>query len=164
MNKIKVIFTDFDGVLTDNKVYVSSNGLESVCCTRSDGLAINALKKSGIDVIIVSTEINKVVKIRGKKLGVETFYGIKNKKDFIQNLINERKFSNKDILYLGNDINDLGAINIAKYSACPSDSHDEVKKKVSHILKSKGGEGVLRELTENFLNINLTKVLGYDDC
>ena len=162
MNQIKVIFTDFDGVLTDNKVYVLSNGLECVCCSRSDGLAINALEKSGIKVIIISTETNDVVKIRGEKLGVETFYGIKNKKNFLENFIKERNFNINDILFIGNDINDIGAINIVKFSACPADSHVEVRNKVSHILNTKGGEGVLRELTENVLNINLIKVLGYD--
>ena len=163
MKKIKTIFTDFDGVLTDNKVYVSSNGLESVCCNRSDGLAINALKKSGIKVIVISTETNKVVKLRGEKLGVETFYGIKNKKYFLENFIKEKNLNIENILYLGNDINDLGAINLFKYTSCPSDSHIVIKKKVSHILKAKGGEGVIRELAENVLDINLIKILGYDD-
>ena len=163
MNNIKIIFTDFDGVLTDNKVYVLSNGLESVCCNRSDGLAINALKKSGIKVVIISTETNNVVKVRGEKLGIETFYGVKNKRNFLNNFMKEKNLNFENVFYLGNDINDLGAIDLMKYSACPSDANIYVKKKVSYILKTKGGDGVLRELAENIIKINLIKVLGYSE-
>ncbi len=163
MKNIKYIFTDFDGVLTDNKVYVSSDGIETVLCNRSDGMAINALKKSGIRVIIISTETNQVVKLRGEKLLIDTYFGIKNKKQFLINFLTKNNFDIENILYVGNDINDLGAINHLKFSACPSDAHYEVKKNVSFILKTKGGDGVLREIAENILQINLISVLGYDN-
>ena len=163
MKNIKYIFTDFDGVLTDNKVFVSSDGTETVICNRSDGIAINGLKKFGIRVIIISTETNQVVKVRGDKLEIETYFGISNKKEFLKDFIFKNKFDIEKILYVGNDINDLGAINLLKLSACPSDSHNEVKKNVSYILNTKGGDGVLREVAEKVLNINLINILGYDN-
>ena len=162
MNAIKYIFTDFDGVLTNNKVFVSSDGTETVMCNRSDGIAINALKKFGVRIIIISTETNQVVKIRGEKLAVETYFGISNKKKFLMDFILKNKLNFENTLFVGNDINDLGAISLTKFSACPSDSHIEVKKVVSFILKTRGGDGVLREIAENLLNINLITLLDYD--
>ena len=163
MKNIKYIFTDFDGVLTNNKVFVSSDGTETVLCNRSDGLAINGLKKFGIRVIIISTETNQVVKIRGEKLGIETYFGISNKKNFLKDFIIKNNIDIENIIYVGNDINDLGAISLAKYSICPSDSHSKVKQNVSYVLKNKGGDGVLREIAEKVLNINLINILGYDN-
>ena len=162
MLNIKFIFTDFDGVLTDNKVYVSSDGKETVLCNRSDGIAINAFKKLGIKTIILSTEKNEVVKVRGEKLGVETYFGLEDKKKFLNNLIIKNNIDLSELLYIGNDINDLGAIKMTKYSACPSDSHNEIKKNVSFVLKKKGGEGVLREVSENILDLRLSTILEYN--
>tara|TARA_B100000886_G_C20426966_1_gene494696 strand:+ start:14057 stop:14548 length:492 start_codon:yes stop_codon:yes gene_type:complete len=162
MPKIKYIFTDFDGVLTDNKVYVSSNGEEAVVCNRSDGLAINAFKKVGIQTFIISTEKNNVVEERGKKLGIDAFYGIKNKKGFLKKFFIDNEISPEECLYIGNDINDIGAISLSKYSACPSDSHSNLKDKVTIILETKGGDGVLREIAEDFLNLDLIDLLGYN--
>ena len=163
MKNIKYIFTDFDGVLTNNKVFVSSDGIETVLCNRSDGIAINGLKKFGIRVIIISTETNQVVKIRGEKLGIETYFGISNKKEFLKDFIIKNNIDIENMIYVGNDINDIGAICLAKFSICPSDSHFEVKQNVSYILKTKGGDGVLREIAEKVLNINLINILGYDN-
>ena len=163
MLNIKYIFTDFDGVLTDNKVYVSSNGLETVLCNRSDGIAINALKAAGIKIFILSTETNSVVKARGDKLTIETFSGIKNKKNFLEQYIIENNVNLENLIFIGNDINDLGAINFSKYSACPSDANNLLKKKVTFVLKTEGGEGVLREIAEDILNLNLVNLLGYNE-
>ena len=162
MKKLNYIITDFDGVLTDNKVYVSSNGIETVLCNRSDGIAINAFKKLGIKTIILSTEKNEVVKVRGEKLGVETYFGIKDKKKFLNDFIIKKNIDLSELLYIGNDINDLGAIKMTKYSACPSDSHNEIKKNVSFVLRKKGGEGVLREVSENILDLRLSTILEYN--
>jgi len=162
MPKIKYIFTDFDGVLTDNKVFVTSNGEEAVICNRSDGLAINAFKRVGIQTFIISTEKNNVVEERGKKLGIDTFYGIKNKKEFLKKFFIDNEISPEESLYIGNDINDLGAITLLKYSACPSDANSNFMNKVTFILKTKGGDGVLREIAEDFLHLDLIDLLGYN--
>ena len=77
-------------------------------------------------------------------------------------LLLKKNIDLSELLYIGNDINDLGAIKMTKYSACPSDSHNEIKKNVSFVLRKKGGEGVLREVSENILDLRLSTILEYN--
>ena len=81
--KIKLIVYDFDGVMTNNKVYIDQNGNEMVAVNRADGLAIAEIKKIGIEQIIISTEKNKVVSVRARKLDIPCAQGIDNKKDYL---------------------------------------------------------------------------------
>ena len=105
LNKIQIelIAYDFDGVLTDNKVYLSEDGVESVQVNRSDGLAIKEIKKMGLKQIIISTEKNKVVKKRAEKLNIECFYGIDDKKNTLSNFCNENSIDLKKVIFIGNE-------------------------------------------------------------
>jgi 3-deoxy-D-manno-octulosonate 8-phosphate phosphatase (KDO 8-P phosphatase) len=142
----KVIFTDFDGCLTDDRVWLNQEGEEFVAANRKDGLAINRLKKLGIKVVITSTEINKVVTARATKLGIDALQGLTDKVEAIEKYISKYNLTWKDTWYIGNDVNDLGAIRKAKFSICPNDAVKAVKKEVDLKLKTKGGYGVLSEL------------------
>jgi YrbI family 3-deoxy-D-manno-octulosonate 8-phosphate phosphatase len=142
----KVIFTDFDGCLTDDRVWLNENGEEFVAANRKDGLAINRLKVLGIKIVITSTETNKVVTARATKLGIEALQGLTDKVAAIENYISKSNLTWKDSWYIGNDVNDLGAIRKARFSICPSDAVKIVKNAVDLKLKTKGGYGVLSEL------------------
>ena len=142
----KVIFTDFDGCLTDDRVWLNQEGEEFVAANRKDGLAINRFKKLGIKVVITSTEINKVVTARATKLGIDALQGLTDKVETIENYIAKYNLTWKDTWYVGNDVNDLGAIRKAEFSICPNDAVKAVKKEVDLKLKTKGGYGVLSEL------------------
>ena len=144
--KPKILFTDFDGCLTDDRVWLNQEGEEFVAANRKDGLAVNRLKNLGIQVVITSTETNKVVLARGNKMGVEVLQGLVDKAESIEQYLNQKNLSWKDVWYIGNDVNDLGAIRKAKFSICPSDAVKAVKKEVDLKLKTKGGYGVLSEL------------------
>jgi YrbI family 3-deoxy-D-manno-octulosonate 8-phosphate phosphatase len=146
----KIIFTDFDGCLTDDRVWLNQDGEEFVAANRKDGLAINRLKALGIRVVITSTETNKVVTARATKLGIEALQGLSDKVEAIENYISNNNLTWKDSWYIGNDVNDLGAIRKAKFSICPSDAVKVVKKEVDLKLKTKGGYGVLSELATLF--------------
>jgi 3-deoxy-D-manno-octulosonate 8-phosphate phosphatase (KDO 8-P phosphatase) len=146
----KIIFTDFDGCLTDDRVWLNQDGEEFVAANRKDGLAINRLKTLGIRVVITSTETNKVVTARATKLGIEALQGLSDKVEAIENYISKNNLTWKDSWYIGNDVNDLGAIRKAKFSICPSDAIKAVKKEVDLKLKTKGGYGVLSELVTLF--------------
>ena len=146
----KIIFTDFDGCLTDDRVWLNQDGEEFVAANRKDGLAINRLKTLGIRVVITSTETNKVVTARATKLGIEALQGLSDKVEAIENYISNNNLTWKDSWYIGNDVNDLGAIRKAKFSICPSDAIKAVKKEVDLKLKTKGGYGVLSELVTLF--------------
>ena len=150
LNKIQIelIAYDFDGVLTDNKVYLSEDGIESVQVNRSDGLAIKEIEKMGLRQIIISTEKNKVVKKRAEKLNIECFYGIDDKKTSLSNFCNENSIDLKKVIFIGNDINDLEVMQSVGIRICPSDAHPSIIKISSVMLNSKGGEGLVRELLD----------------
>jgi YrbI family 3-deoxy-D-manno-octulosonate 8-phosphate phosphatase len=142
----KVVFTDFDGCLTDDRVWLNQDGEEFVAANRKDGLAINRLKALGVIVVITSTETNKVVSARAQKLGIEAIQGLSNKIEAIESYLSSNNLTWNDSWYMGNDINDIGAIRKAKFSLCPSDAVKAVKKEIDLKLKTKGGYGVLSEL------------------
>jgi len=148
-NKPKVIFTDFDGCLTDDRVWLNQDGEEFVAANRKDGLAVKRLKNIGIQVVIASTETNKVVLARGNKLGVEVLQGLENKVEAIDKYLKLNNLNWTDIWYVGNDINDLGAIAKAPFSICPADAVKSVKRSVNVVLKTKGGYGILEEIISN---------------
>ena len=151
LNSIKLIVYDFDGVMTDNKVYLDQHGSEMVQVNRADGLGVAELKKLKINQIIISTEKNPVVNTRAEKLGIYCLQGIDNKKDVLMNYCKKNDIDLKNVAYVGNDINDKEAMGIVGYSFCPVDAHGSIKKISNHILDTKGGNGVIRELLD-FIN------------
>ena len=159
INDLNALIFDFDGVLTDNKVYIDENGIESVCCSRADGLAFDALRKLEIPVYILSTESNPVVSARAKKLKVPVIQGVKSKIDSLRSLCSEHDYNPRKILFIGNDLNDFQVIEYCGLSACPADSHDSIKKISTFVCSKKGGNGIVRELLEEIFNLNLLKIL-----
>jgi 3-deoxy-D-manno-octulosonate 8-phosphate phosphatase (KDO 8-P phosphatase) len=108
VKNVKLLVYDFDGVLTDNRVWVSEDGKESVACNRSDGWWIKEITKLGIEQIILSTEKNPVVAARAKKLGLECLQGLDDKKQGLLNLCEKKSMSLSQVAYVGNEVNDLG--------------------------------------------------------
>jgi N-acylneuraminate cytidylyltransferase len=142
----KILFTDFDGCLTDDRVWLNLDGEEFVAANRKDGLAVNRFKNIGIQVVIASTETNKVVLARGNKMGVEVLQGLADKTKAIEQYLNQKNLTWNDAWYVGNDVNDLGALEKAKISICPADAVKKVRKSVDVVLKTKGGYGILSEI------------------
>lgn len=154
MNKfknIKLIVSDFDGVMTDNRVLVNEDGVESVFCNRSDGLAIELLRKKGVDMIVISKETNKVVAARCNKLGVTIYHGINSKLGLFKKVVEQGKFAKHEVCYVGNEVNDLECMKEAELSIAPADAHQSVLKIASFITKAKGGKGVIREVSDLIL-------------
>ena len=146
VQKPKILFTDFDGCLTDDRVWLNQDGEEFVAANRKDGLAVKRLKNLGIQVVITSTETNKAVLARGTKMGVEVLQGLADKAESIDQYLKQKNLSWNDVWYIGNDVNDLGAIEKAKLSISPADAVKKVRKAVDVILKTNGGYGVLSEI------------------
>ena len=163
LEKFHTLVFDFDGVFTDNKVYVNQDGVESVACNRLDGLGLDIIRKYikeknlDIDIFILSTEQNDVVIKRANKLKLKCFYGINDKLLFLKDYI-YKKFKNSNanegLLYLGNDLNDLSVMEFSGFSAAPSDAHPIIKRMASHILLNKGGNGCVRELIEKLIKLD----------
>ena len=144
--KLDLIVYDFDGVMTDNKVYVDQNGNEMVQVNRADGLGVSEIKKLGIEQIIISTEKNSVVSARASKLSIPCLQGIENKKMALFDYCKENDIDLKNVAYVGNDINDKNVMENTGLTFCPADAHGSIKKISDHVLKTKGGHGVIREL------------------
>ena len=159
LDDIDAFVFDFDGVLTDNKVYLDQNGVESVSCSRADGLAFDVLRKLNKPSFVLSTEKNTVVTMRAKKLKIPAIQGVSNKVEAIKELVDENHYNIKNILYVGNDLNDYLVMRLCGYSACPADSHPKIQQISDICLSANGGSGVVRELLEEVLNIDFIKIL-----
>ncbi|MDB2469183.1 HAD hydrolase family protein [Alphaproteobacteria bacterium] len=159
ISKVNLMVIDCDGVLTDNRVLVREDGMESVYFSRADGLAFDALKRLNIETVIMSSETNNVVSARGHKLGVQVYQGVDSKLSLLQRLILENNFTKSNVVYIGNDINDLLAMSICGLSFCPSDAHHLIRNAARFILKTNGGDGVMREVVEDYFKVNIHDLL-----
>lgn len=147
-HKLQALVLDFDGVFTDNGVIVFQNGQEAVICNRSDGMGLEKIKKLPIQIMVISKENNPVVEHRCNKLGVEFKSGIDNKLDVLIDWLDKNNYAAENVIYLGNDENDLECM---EYIGCPiavNDAHLSVKKISNIILRSNGGKGAIRELCD----------------
>ena len=159
LENIDAFIFDFDGVLTNNLVFVDQDGKELVSCNRSDGLAFDVLRKLKKPSYIISTEKNSIVSARAKKLKIEAIQGVDDKVQELLSLAKTNEYNLDRVLYVGNDINDFKAMKLCGYSACPSDSHEKIRSIATFVLQKKGGNGVVRELLEVKLNIDFIKTL-----
>ena len=159
LENIDAFIFDFDGVLTNNLVFVDQDGKELVSCNRSDGLAFDVLRKLKKPSYILSTEKNPIVSARAKKLKIKAIQGVEDKVQELLSLAKTNKYNLNRVLYVGNDINDYKAMKLCGYSACPSDSHEKIRSIATFVLQKKGGNGVIRELLEVKLNIDFIKTL-----
>ena len=159
LEDIDAFIFDFDGVLTNNLVHLDQNGKESVSCSRADGLAFDVLRKLDKPAFILSTENNPVVTMRAKKLKVPVVQGVDDKVEAIKKLVNKNNYNLKNIVYVGNDLNDYLVMQLCGYSACPADSHSKIKSVSSIILSTNGGDGIVRELLEEVINLDFIKIL-----
>ena len=145
---IQLIVYDFDGVMTDNRVMVSEDGMESVIVSRADGLGVNIIKEMEIPQMILSTETNSVVSLRAKKLGIPVLQGVDDKKTVLLNYCKSNNINPKGVLYVGNDINDKDVMETVGYSVATADAHHSIKSLAQMVLDTKGGQGVVRELAD----------------
>ena len=148
IRNLVLIVYDFDGVMTDNKVYVDQIGNETVQVNRADGMGISEIKKLDVKQIIISTEKNPVVSVRASKIGIPCLQGVDNKKDVLLDYCRKNNFDLKQVAYIGNDINDKDVMETVGITFCPADAHDSIKGISNHVLKTKGGGGVIRELLD----------------
>lgn len=151
--KIKLIVFDFDGVFTDNRVLVLQNGIEGVFCSRADGIGIDAVKKMGIDLLVLSKEKNNVVSVRCKKLDIPCIQGCDNKSEILKREADKLGIPLKNVAYMGNDINDLECIKMVGLPVCVSDSYPDIRNNSLFITKARGGYGAVREFCDFIVRV-----------
>ncbi len=147
---IRLVAFDFDGVFTDNMVYVFEDGREAVRCSRGDGIGLRKLEKLGIEPVIVSSETNAVVAARSAKLKIRCFQGCHDKGAAIESLAQEKGFSVAEVAFVGNDINDLPALGIVGLPIVVQDAHPDVWPIARYRTRLPGGRGAVREICDLF--------------
>jgi N-acylneuraminate cytidylyltransferase len=157
--KIDLIICDFDGVLTDNRVWVDQDGRETVAAFRSDSPRVHELRQRGIEVMIISSEANTVVAARAKKMGVEAIHGVglQDKGRVMRDVLAKKNIKAENVVYIGNDLNDLPCFEVAGWSVAVADAFPEVIRAADYVLKTRGGHGALREVCDLILNKSLDR-------
>jgi len=151
--KIDLIIFDFDGVFTDNRVWTGQDSKETVASHRSDSVRFSELREKGIEIMILSSEPNPVVEARANKVKVEAIHGIgwQDKGRVMREVIEKKNVKAENVVFVGNDINDLPCFEVAGWSVAVADAYPEVIQAADFVLSKAGGHGAVRELCEIIL-------------
>jgi 3-deoxy-D-manno-octulosonate 8-phosphate phosphatase (KDO 8-P phosphatase) len=148
---VRLVVFDFDGVFTDNAVWVTEDGREMVRCWRGDGLGLQALSRLGLGLLILSTEENSVVQARGRKLRVECINGCPDKLSELRRIVEQRGLRMAQVAYVGNDINDSDCLAAAGVPIVVNDAHPSVVDLARYRTRTPGGYGAVREICDLFV-------------
>ena len=150
---IKMVITDFDGIVTDNTVYIDAQGEMTRRLNFKDVMAFSLLRKNGFKIGIISGEANSAIEIIAKKFDVEEVHqGIRNKLEVLNSIIEKYSLTDEEFLYVGDDVNDYDSLMRAKYSITVPDAVSKVKNIPSiQITTAKGGSGAFREIVDSLV-------------
>lgn len=152
MREIRLFATDVDGVLTDGGMYYAESGDEWKKFNTRDGMGIKLLQKAGLITAIVTQERTRLVARRADKLAIpELHQGVMDKLSVIRDMAMRHGLSLRQVAYIGDDVNDIEALQAVGLSAAPADGLPQVLEIVDHVCREKGGEGAVRELAEMIL-------------
>lgn len=152
LEHIKLLVMDVDGTITDSGMYYTLNGEEFKRFSTRDGMAVNLLRKSGIECAILTSENSQIAINRAKKLEIKNcIVGSRNKSQSFKDLIYELNLEPNQVAYIGDDVNDYHVMKLAGFSACPNDATESIKTVANYICNSNGGYGAVRELAELIL-------------
>ncbi|MEI5524193.1 N-acylneuraminate cytidylyltransferase [Streptomyces brasiliscabiei] len=143
---IDAVVLDFDGTQTDDRVLIDSEGREFVSVHRGDGLGIAALRRSGLEMLILSSEQNPVVAARARKLKLPVLHGIDRKDLALKQWCEEQGIAPERVLYVGNDVNDLPCFALVGWPVAVGSAHDVVRGAARAITTVPGGDGAIREI------------------
>ncbi|HEY9089488.1 MAG TPA: acylneuraminate cytidylyltransferase [Anaerolineaceae bacterium] len=149
---VRLVVFDFDGVITDNRVWVDASGRESVASNRSDSHGISLLRQAGMDMLVISREVDPVVTTRCNKIKVPALQGVLEKAGALRQAVQERGIDLSQVIYVGNDVIDLPCFDIAGWAVAVADSHPAVLRAADYVLSMRGGHGAVRELCDLVLN------------
>nr|WP_034774937.1 HAD-IIIA family hydrolase [Bacillus sp. m3-13] len=154
MTKIKLIVLDVDGVLTDGKLFIGSDGEEYKGFNTQDGMGISFARYTGIKTAIITGRKSEAVAKRAKELKIDYLYqGIHQKLEVLDEIKHNMGVSYEEICYIGDDINDLPILKIVGYPCAPGNAVDIVKKACKKVARKNGGDGAVRELIDDLLTI-----------
>ncbi len=146
--EVDLVVLDFDGVMTDNLVWVDAEGREWVAANRSDGWGLARLQERGVEVVVLSTEKNPVVAARCGKLGIQVVQGLEDKAIALEKLLSDREIDPMRVVFLGNDVNDVPCFPLVACAIVVADAHPQARIRADLILARQGGRGAVRELCD----------------
>ncbi len=150
---VKLLITDVDGVLTDNGLYYTEDGLVMKKFNVKDGMGVVRLRQAGIKTAIISTDESKIIQKRAERLKMDFVYtGTWDKELKMKEICEIMNISPEEVAFIGDDVNDIGIIEAAGITACPADAMPEIKNMVDIVFDKKGGEGVFRKFAELILD------------
>lgn len=150
--RVRLVAFDFDGVFTDNSVYVFEDGREAVRCSRGDGMGVGLLQEAGVAAVIISTERNPVVSARARKLALRAVQGCDDKVAALMALAAELQVPLADAAFVGNDVNDLPCLRIVGLPIIVADAHPDVVVDGAYRTERPGGRGAVREVCDLIVN------------
>ncbi len=145
---VKMIFFDFDGVFTDNRVLVDEEGKEYVLCCRSDGIGLQRVQQLGIACMVISAEINQVVSRRCEKLKIDCIQGCDNKLEVLAGILAKKGLAPEQAAFVGNDVSDIECMMHVGVPIAVCDAYPQVREVARFITTCKGGEGAVREVCD----------------
>lgn len=148
IRSLRLVVFDFDGVLTDNRVLVMDDGREAVFCSRADGLGLEKLRKSGMQLLVISTETNPVVSKRCQKLKIDCIQGCEDKLAILQEEIRRRGVAAGEVAFMGNDENDFACMRNVGLPVAVADAYPEIKSVAKMTTSCLGGHGAVREFCD----------------
>jgi YrbI family 3-deoxy-D-manno-octulosonate 8-phosphate phosphatase len=147
---VRLVAFDFDGVFTDNSVFVFEDGREAVRCNRSDGIGLRKLERLGLATMIISTEANPVVTARSRKLKIRCIQNCEDKGAILESVLQELALSAEEVAFVGNDVNDLPCLTRVGLPIVVQDAHPDVFPYARYRTRHPGGHGAVREVCDLF--------------
>lgn len=153
MMKIKLLVLDVDGVLTDGKLFIGSDGEEYKAFHTQDGMGISLAHYAGIKTAIITGRKSEAVTKRANELKINYVYqGIHEKMEVLEEIIQDLQIDLNEVCYIGDDINDLPILQQVGFPASPNNAVEIVKEHSQYVAKLNGGEGAVREILDSILH------------
>ncbi len=152
INKIKVLALDVDGVLSDGKIIVDSNGNETKNFDVQDGFGMVILRRAGFKIVIITARSSRPVDFRAKDLKIDKVYQDAYPKiEFYKRMLKELEVSDEEVCFVGDDLPDLGVLRQVGFAVAVANAVEEIKKEVHYVTHKPGGHGAVREVIELIL-------------
>jgi YrbI family 3-deoxy-D-manno-octulosonate 8-phosphate phosphatase len=145
---LQALALDFDGVLTDNRVWVAQDGRESVACSRADGFGLTQVRDSGLPLVVISAERNPVVEERCAKLGIQCMSGVSDKRTVLVAWLAKVGATPETAVFMGNDTADVDCLSMVGCGIAPADAHDSARRAARVVVPAFGGRGAVRLVCE----------------
>ena len=147
--RVRLLCVDVDGVLTDAGMYYGPDGEVLKKFNTRDGMGLARVRQVGVAVAIISGEDSAIVHARAAKLKIdEVFSGVANKVDIVKDLITSHNLIPDEVAYIGDDLNDLPAMDLVGLPCAVADAADPIKDAARYVTRRRGGDGAVREVCE----------------